>query len=517
MSSTPPPANPGTGEAIVYCTAQKTFVGDLDSQAQSLCTAAGYQKTGTYCCGEPEDGEEYYSDTAKGCWSGTVKNLNTMINSKVLLDGTKFKGCALDTSLQNLQNAHTSQPLIEPQSVCTIAQGYFCSNTGHWNQTGSSPRSALKQAPNSQSSECCAPSQCWNGTACKNDQFASAGSQNHMGPYRCMQGEWLQRSQKLSPTNQIGFCPIESQCLFNPTGNSADNGNPNANPQCINNSQFKGNNLCMNGNWSTRTKEAALELLRMEGRNNYTIFCDSPSKILNKGGVNFETAQLSLLQSKIETPCVLIKGQKTIVAMPFTRPPTDNEVETLLGSSCAHSQSSGTVRCADKLYRNNRTQVYFMSNQNLGSFVGQEKNLAQMIVAIINFIRGKVTNGEPLQFDIQGYYESLEDFPSFTKLYVSEVDSAQNEQRRIFGVYKESGSSVQTLITYTNFDDDVCATINDFTQRSLGQTASRTSGIACTRNGKEYTVVMEGSTSGGYVSFLPETWWEDFTAKVRMT
>ncbi len=501
-----------------FCTPSGAFIQDLDNPAyQSICTEMGFRWTGTACCGDPEDEIEYYNDTNAGCWGGVEKIPVAFLNPSVIFDNKKYRGCGLNEPLRNLKNTLTTRPLIEEFQACSkdSTSTYFCSAAGYWNLTNGQSKDIPKQTPDGISSECCSTSQCWNGTKCINDQSGNAAQLNALGQYRCLQGGWQQRNQKFSPTGATGFCLEETQCLLNPLGSADNNGKPLANPepQCINHLQFKSNNICLNGEWSTRTREVALELLRREGSGTFTLYCDSPSKILNKGGINFSSVATNLLQSNIQTPCILTKGEKTILGLVFSSPPSSSTLQVAFGTNCASDSLNDNAyhTCTAKLQRNNLTQLYLYSNQNFQSSSGAERNLLSMLVQLVQDIRSRLLGTTTPPYDIQSAYETqLQQFPVFNKLYVSEHTSG----RKIFGVFRDDASLKQAAITYENFDDNICTVVQDYTTRKLEQQPASGSGIACTNEGKNYAILMQGG--GPFLTFNPEAAWEDFTAKVRL-
>ena len=231
LSTTPPPASPGTGTATFYCTAQKTFVEDLDSN-QAGCTAAGFTWTGSHCCREPEEPNEKYED-ATGCWYGhTVTSVSMVTEPKsIVFHNRKFKGCTKNeqdaNSLALIKDDFTGNSLIMPQQFCTnINDQYFCSTAGEWKTY---PGYAITQKyipdatppggvqANERGSECCGATQCWNGTLCISDQSALVTAANARGTHRCINGNWLPRTpqQALDKSNGVpaGFCPEERDCL----------------------------------------------------------------------------------------------------------------------------------------------------------------------------------------------------------------------------------------------------------------------------------------------------------------
>lgn len=156
---------------------------------------------------------------------------------------------------------------------------------------------------------CCPQSNCWNGTICvgstgpngdidTNPSIIEGVDESHR--WVCIEGTW--QSMVARPTwdyGDKGFCVDNTHCLVNPDGNFTNNGYPEnysgkgdfydagdltTTPQCINNTQYLGDHYCDNGEWTSRTKYIALQLLDlMETTNNdnYSLFCDFYDNTLN--------------------------------------------------------------------------------------------------------------------------------------------------------------------------------------------------------------------------------------------
>ena len=104
--------------------------------------------------------------------------------------------------------------------------------------------------------------------------------------YRCINGSWKFARAKPTPLfDKAGYCLDDTQCFI---GGDAD-----AAIACVDSGevrQYSGGAVenewfyCHDGNWTTRTKEIALQMLRMANSsdsNRYTIFCDKFDRSLN--------------------------------------------------------------------------------------------------------------------------------------------------------------------------------------------------------------------------------------------
>jgi hypothetical protein len=108
--------------------------------------------------------------------------------------------------------------------------------------------------------------------------------------YRCINGTWQYARAKISPLyDAAGFCPLESQCFLG-------GGSGKVEEVCVENGTFHGYRgkdgvksslpieyfYCYEGNWTTRTKDIALQLLSFtKDTDTYTLFCDKYANTLN--------------------------------------------------------------------------------------------------------------------------------------------------------------------------------------------------------------------------------------------
>ncbi|MBI2665765.1 hypothetical protein HYX12_04045, partial [Candidatus Woesearchaeota archaeon] len=144
---------------------------------------------------------------------------------------------------------------------------------------------------------CCPKDYCWNGYACIAPMTDSVLAEHITAgqDYRCIQGEWVALN-RLSDWNddQYGFCQEEGQCYVissnDPDADLTDtivasstrDGQTNFHdqaavrfPVCINDSEFLLDHFCDDGNWTSRTKFLAGQLIDISG-DDYTIFCTNP-------------------------------------------------------------------------------------------------------------------------------------------------------------------------------------------------------------------------------------------------
>ncbi|MBW2965697.1 hypothetical protein KY342_01180, partial [Candidatus Woesearchaeota archaeon] len=222
------------------------------------------------------------------------------IKQGVLFYEGGFYGCNAPTYITD------TYANIEQLSHCDVKGSYFCSYGKGWSDGGldANQRNATRQIPDSldpkfaanlQFEECCQMNDCWNGSSCVTDMSATNEVAIINGTsYRCEKGEWELATIKYTWDNsQTGFCPSITQCLVDPDGNGANDNDPSRysnsptytdNPRCINDTQFIEDHYCEDGNWTSRTKLLATQLLHIEAvEDSFTLYCDYYSKILPPG------------------------------------------------------------------------------------------------------------------------------------------------------------------------------------------------------------------------------------------
>ncbi len=189
----------GDKEKGKYCTTLNGWISELDNYGfgarEGECSRAGFNWTGNYCCGEPEDVGEYYSDvydSAKitsiggGCWNSTfVSRGSFVLNQKNLINyqGT-FQGCTIqDPNVLALIDSYTNLSLVNntvegvffKTAVPKTSESATCQPFGEFVLTKNDKFPARKDSPWDVALEgfnatnqygYCASDQCWNMTSC---------------------------------------------------------------------------------------------------------------------------------------------------------------------------------------------------------------------------------------------------------------------------------------------------------------------------------------------------------------
>ena len=289
-----------TGEAC-------KFARDLGPGTQSLL----YLWTGSKCCGDDED-ENYNDDGEKSgddsiltsrkgaCFNGFgEQHLNFLetesAQSKdVLVFNGTFQGCKIDATNFNLGNEglltildDEGEQLINNAEYCTVVEdnqkSFFCSFQEEWTDVGVEDVMELRKIRWSfddtfkSEKECCTPNNCWDGNGCVTHGTVRNIEDNP--PYFCFHGDWKTKDEnifKFSPKRNLKSLDCEEdECFLGSGGND-----------CVEDTFFDGDDYCSQGNWTTRTRLIAEEMLKVAD-NKFTLYCDTFDKVFNYFTYNY--------------------------------------------------------------------------------------------------------------------------------------------------------------------------------------------------------------------------------------
>jgi hypothetical protein len=182
----------------------------------------------------------------------------------------------------------------------------------------------------------------------------------------------------------FGFCPQESQCLVSPAGSHSFDGMPEkyfspTKPYCINSSQYILDFYCANGNWSSRTRLIAVELLKIaesRANNDFSLFCGPVDIAVNN--VNYPVNGISVKEFLnnychpfsstgthpcVNSVCVLKYGADIAFGVSLNIPVDDNgrsflEVLGKDDDACnsAKNLDSDFDLCRDNIWYNHNTE-----------------------------------------------------------------------------------------------------------------------------------------------------------------
>ena len=519
----------------LYCTPEGTFVKDLDLKEEEVadkvllasrkktCERAGLAWTGTKCCSEGDDQNEYYNDpSGKGaCWNKQpVLNFDSApnTNDSVASYNGQLHGCAIDKSVYNpendgflsLKDNFTSEALIENHPYCFTdpLKTFYCSFSERWKASDGANYSHISVSPLASSSspaECCTANSCWDGNACIPNQKFNPLARPLDGKYLCVDGNWTQSSYKCAPDTTIctGFCPDDSQCLISTfyTNGSA----------CIKSTEYVNDNYCQNGNWTTRTKLLAVQLMNLRGSGDYSLYCDKKENALNNLNYLSEDKQLvsSLLSgSPTNIFCVLRAANKTIIGTTLNR---DLDAFPKSALSVFGISNCSTVTINDYEYhqcdtsnkvwysKGMKSVIFSQSPISLAPF--ESEGFFQRV--ILGPIRRIIFSLNALNTTPPYDNSYLNSITKFDKLYMS-----QKGNRTVKAVI--DGLTYKNFVgEYSGFSSDICKVANEYHKAR----ADGLSGLSCRKDSAgNYYVLAQGSSSS---NVNPEIIWPDLTAKLR--
>ncbi|MFH0979039.1 MAG: hypothetical protein V1837_07110, partial [Candidatus Woesearchaeota archaeon] len=459
-------------------------------------------------------------------------------------------------SKSSKNNVASKPALVFDNNYCSTVgppsspKKYFCSYLEKWvdgngkNRTHLSYINWTADSQTMQRAECCEPKQCWNGTLCV-DTFNDAAKPSISRDnklFRCIHGSWDTPPVKYSWNKKYsGFCPAKTQCLVDPKGVSANNGLPQkyvsdsshqSNPQCINNSQFISDFYCDNGNWTTRTKFLASQLLGFAG-SDFTLHCGSYYLALNKYDYTLHpdgtythprqdcrdlgTDEAIIYQvyfGKLQKPgcvtnctgnctanfCVLNSNGKTLVGAVLNQqvdsqyyPFTD-----LLGNSIScpnHALDGNYHSCStNRVWYNAKYQTVIFSNSefNLGGSLFQQ--LQSWINSLITYLSGKGTLDR---------YPFITANPKLQNVYYDKHGSREVFALLENDVFVEGQPNQYISLTYQGFNTNICDAFN------VSYYPQQENRYSCEKVGNNYRLVAE---TGSRVFEV----WQDFTSKQRV-
>lgn len=564
-----------TADKTYYCTTYSELQTDLDNVDEfgdtegKSCTEATAEDgeslkwTGSLCCGEADDGKEYYNDIDGngGCWKSERVSKETLVEEdgmeikEVINYKGEFLGCAIAANAQytgkgyflELQDLHTQGQLITDKEACTVLQGAlggnaYCNYWGEWKETTESNLS-LRTNPFTGGSGCCPPGKCWDGTIdCAANKIDDSDMNTFEG-YRCYDGEWVDVQLKESwDKESLGFCPRDDQCLVTMEGSAGNNDNPEtfytniltSKPKCIADKDYFLDSYCENGKWTSRTKQIASAMIDMankQGITDFTLYCDDYEKVLpeyrdilavqcNRDGYNVPC---------INNICMLTYEDEIIIGTSYNMPInssylTNNPLAGLcedVRESEEGNPSGKFVACTRKVgsssevwYNYNIESIIFnkgalidvsISNENwFNLFVPLLKGAMDSVLDwIIRWNPQTLVYGEPHHMVVE-FINSTQDFD---KIYISHVGS-----KHVMATY---GKAIDydlpiaanplnfIALTYEGFDTgDLCQYAGRF-QNDYGES------VACNKSGNNY-----------YIFSKYDIWmqiWQDLTSKLRLS
>jgi len=389
--------------------------------------------------------------------------------------------------------------------------------------------------------------ECWNGFKCIGEFDIQEGPIQSTS-YRCVGGYWVNTTKKFT-WDRLDYGYVNDEdCLVDPDGNPIYNNQPEyfdyqrihtddygyllgkldfwwsmkdgEGPVSITHDQYIADHYCEHGNWTSRTKFLATQLLdyvinyqnsELGGNYDYTLFCDSFWRALNyydypvalypEGVYQYfsthcqpegETEQKSLCANKI---CVMRYahaelGEDVIFGISLNAPinqetsflealsVNSNFCNDILGDNNKYFQRCGGSY-AEIWYNEFYKLVIFGKHGLTNSYFSDETDtwIDTTTVQFIDFI------SNPIQAIINWFIDRPPVYPNlagqksmpfmlnttrFARLYINEKDD-----RMIYGIIekvrltKRTGTAYAYMtINYTGFDSNICDTVLEYNNNS---------------------------------------------------
>ena len=458
-----------------YCNPGNRWVDNLDEAGESICNSNGGKWTGSQCC---EKGD-YYRDSAgkQACLDG-----NVLGNSQIISDSVSDSISVPKKSLLNVEgtlyacNIDTANPILNKvsyldsrnyagSSLCTTIpqrkplqdDDFICASNGWFNLkkyanstheaefTLNSQDFHLTSNPSADNSGCCIKDdECWDGAKCRKNQESDYSSPSYFpgSDKRCINGAWQDSPPKASPDGKTtGFCP----------GNQCYKGAAAANP-CVNNGDTQKNYYCDNGNWLSRTRYVATQLLSIAGNDDdYVMLCDKKEAVFNQVPkdllTNLNIDERSFCVIKIKTNAGA--STKTIVGISV-----DENVKSLpLGTVFGSIENCNLIsiptedkykKCTDNLLFNPLYNILLYSEDGLSSYAGQSQENSNAEFGRLSRRIESINSATP-SFDLTDY---------------DKIFSFKNKGLKITSAF-EYKSMQNVIYLYEEIGFDVCKIIND--------------------------------------------------------
>ncbi|MFH1399310.1 MAG: hypothetical protein ABIG95_04320, partial [Candidatus Woesearchaeota archaeon] len=319
---------------------------------------------------------------------------------------------------------------------------------------------------------------------------------------------------------ELGCCKSQNSCLVDQSA-EATKTDPllwfnNDGPRCIDSDKFIMDHLCENGEWTSRTRNVALQLLeQVKTAKDYAVFCDSfknalnyydyavddefikVSEILGEEGCTYGSKEFSCLNNF----CVLTNSDGTLRIFGSSLNPGFDlaNLNTLLdyGGSCAGVPDNGAFhQCSGggtaKLWYNKKYDSFVYTTQGLRS-VNWITQFATALKDVFSTLLNKIFPSEPF---VPAYIKNAK---QFDQIYMSkksgrEILAKQEE------AYVENEMKDILTIEYKGFTTNLCTEINKISPGS------------CTASSSQYVKAMRlvGETSSIFDN------WVQLTAKMRV-
>jgi|GEM_PF-5717390 len=352
---------------------------------------------------------------------------------------------------------------------------------------------------------CCPANWCWNGTGCMNaslweqTDYPAVFTTGSTSGYRCIAGKWIYSEVKWNwDHTDAQFCPSNNHCFV-----SKDAG-------CIGTGSYVEDHYCWEGNWSSRTKFMAMQLLQFAKDNSYseyTLQCDNYENALNDYFVEqqyFVAGQSGIQIKLINNFCVLKytedKKEKVIIGTSFND-------GFIIQNFLKNITNTTENYCDDAIDNGNFSScgdghIWYNADKKIVLYGKESFTLIPPADWMTKFLGWL---GETFGFvhtDLLNLDLTM-NVTDFNKIYISRLYS--DCDKSIFAV-QELKSNQQTYhLQYHNFVADICSEINSKYQGTFICNLYNNGKSGINQIVKPYGVIT-----------LNDNLWQDLTSKLKI-
>jgi hypothetical protein len=479
----------------------------------------------------------------------------------------KIYTCHAPDHLSQKLSLFDQNKIVNIDEECKIVGAYFCGPFGFVSQDSHGitvqERNTSKSIPEGiediagisrfNQMSCCPQDYCWDGENCISPEVDATElpSFHEIGEsYKCYNGEWNNVNISFDLNDQPGYCPSSTQCLADINGNPENNNNPELfqgmgnieNPQCIESGTYIEDNICYNSQWTSRTRDIALQMLNFsqeESPNNHILYCDSYDKLLNIYEYQTPSLQRNALEYIAGNRIMDITGEKTCSDLDYKQPCVNNfcvlrtEQGVLLGTSLNKEADDSEISfldlvvndedfcnnidddknqsfqfCGEKngnrvwLKKDSNTLIFTKNQISITSLTAFERFRISPIQSIINFVKNIIQPEKETLIGIEPIDFSLaQQITDFNRIYQAKVN-----QKQVKAIIEIVNQTELMTISYSGIQGfDICSAVERY-----GEANSIV--VTCDLDAGTYYITSDAPKSQKQQYQL----WEQLTGRLRL-
>jgi len=358
---------------------------------------------------------------------------------------------------------------------------------------------------------CCPANWCWNGTGCmnsslweENTSYPAIFTTGSNSGYRCIGGKWVYSEVKWNwDHTDAQFCPSNNHCFV-----SASQG-------CVESGSYIDDHYCWEGNWSSRTKFMAMQLLQFAKNNSYseyTLQCDNYENALN----DFTFEENYFRKGNDPTYTYLVNNfcslkwrdgdkEKVIIGTSFNEGFTIQDflknVTNTTETYCNNVANNGNFSaCSPQV--DGKSPIWYNANKSIVLYSKEPFTLTPPNDWMTRFLGWLGTTFGFLHPDLENLDLTM-NITDFNKIYISRLYSGC--EKSIFAVNEIKSNQHTYHLQYKNFVADICnATLTKYP-----------SALDCVSINMSEKGVFQIITPID-ISWIAEDIWQDLTSKLRI-